>query len=147
MRHFPGNHVAAGFEGSRSASSHDSAEQTSLFSHSLLSNLVVDIPCDGSATLLRKLQREIHGDSFLLGSRRPKNRGLGIRFWKPLGAIHSVLASCSLYPSGTAMDLLFTAFLFPVNSLPLLTGRLVWKLVQPAVGPVLMSPRGGGPTV
>lgn len=96
------------YEGSRAASSRDCAARSSLFSHSPLSNHVVDVPCDRCATVLRKLQREIHVDSFLLGSRRPQNRRLGIRFWKPLGAIHCVLAWYSLYPSGTAMELLFT---------------------------------------
>lgn len=43
-----------------------------LFSHSPLSNLAVDIPSDGSATLLRKLQRETHADSFLQGAAVPK---------------------------------------------------------------------------
>lgn len=67
-------------------------------------------------------------DIFLLGNDIPQNRQLGIT-------------------EGNGIILNRFHVLFHVPSLPVFTGRLIWQHMQPTVGSVPVSPRGGGPAV
>lgn len=72
-----GKNVAAGFTGLVVASSHDSAEQTSSFSHSALWKPFVVVHIDLFATFHRELEHDIHMDVVRLGNHITRNRQLG----------------------------------------------------------------------